>query len=149
MSASAPAGSASSITGKVSAVSTSATIDGSGESEVISHPAPTSCIHVPTLETMEAIHSLRNSVFRSGAQGDPFLVTSRAPGSSPGPRGEGFGEEVEHRAHARQAMALLRIDREHREILVAVELRQHLHEPSVADRIGHDETIHAPHAHAG
>src|SRR5207249_5050583 len=70
MSASAPAGSASSITGKLSAASTSATIDGDDESDVISQPAPTSCIQVPMLETMEAIHRLRNSVFRSGLQGD-------------------------------------------------------------------------------
>ena len=61
MSASAPAGSASSITGRLSAASTSATIDGDDESDVISQPAPTSCIQVPTLETIVAIQRLRKS----------------------------------------------------------------------------------------
>src|SRR5882724_4856964 len=66
MSARAPAGSASSITGKLSAASTSATIDGDEESEVINQPAPTSCIQVPTFETMVAIQRLRKSAFCSG-----------------------------------------------------------------------------------
>ena len=70
MSASAPAGSASSITGMLSAASTSATIDGDDDSEVISQPAPTSCIQVPTFETIVAIHRLRNSALRSGLQAD-------------------------------------------------------------------------------
>ena len=61
MSASAPAGSASSMTGRLSAASTSATSDGEDDSDVISHPAPTSCIHVPRLDTIVAIHRLRNS----------------------------------------------------------------------------------------
>src|SRR6202158_3004728 len=68
MSASAPAGSASSISGKLSAASTSATIDGEDEREVINQPAPTSCIQVPTFETIVAIHRLRNSAVCSGAQ---------------------------------------------------------------------------------
>ena len=59
MSARAPAGSASSISGMLSAASTNATIDGDDESDVISQPAPTSCIQVPTFETMVAIHRLR------------------------------------------------------------------------------------------
>src|SRR5947199_9787898 len=66
MSASAPAGSASSITGMLSAASTSATIEGDGERDVISQPAPTSCIQVPTLDTIVAIHKLRKSPFCSG-----------------------------------------------------------------------------------
>src|SRR5438045_1074924 len=70
MSANAPAGSASSMTGMLSAASTSATSDGEEESEVISHPAPTSCIQVPTFETIVAIHRLRKSVLRSGLQAD-------------------------------------------------------------------------------
>src|ERR1700720_4101518 len=70
MSASAPAGSASSITGKLSAASTSATIDGEEESDVINQPAPTSCIHEPTLETIVAIHRLRNSAVCSGLHGE-------------------------------------------------------------------------------
>src|SRR5436309_2890852 len=70
MSASAPAGSASSITGKLSAASTSATIAGDEESDVISQPAPTSCIQVPMLETMVAIHKLRNSAVCNGLHGE-------------------------------------------------------------------------------
>ena len=78
MSASAPAGSASSITGMLSAASTSATSDGDDESEVISQPAPTSCIHVPIFETIVAIHRLRKSVLCSGLQADE----DSAPGPS-------------------------------------------------------------------
>ena len=52
------------------AACTSATISGVGESEVMSQPAPTSCIQVPMLETTEAIHSMRNTLCRNGAQGD-------------------------------------------------------------------------------
>src|ERR1700704_5010155 len=76
MSAIAPAGSASSITGRLSAASTSATIDGDEESEVINQPAPTSCIQVPMFETIVAIHTLRNSPLRSGLQGDCVLRTA-------------------------------------------------------------------------
>src|SRR5260221_12979146 len=68
MSASAPAGSASSITGKLSAASMRATIEGDDESDVINQPAPTSCIQVPTFETIVAIHRLRNSAVCSGVQ---------------------------------------------------------------------------------
>src|SRR5947207_1365381 len=68
MSASAPAGSASSINGKLSAASTNATSDGDDDSDVISQPAPTSCIQVPTFETIVAIHRLRNSAVCSGVQ---------------------------------------------------------------------------------
>src|SRR6266851_5504914 len=68
ISASAPAGSASSITGMLSAASTSATIDGEDESDVINQPAPTSCIQAPTFETIVAIHRLRNSAVCSGVQ---------------------------------------------------------------------------------
>src|SRR5882672_2627688 len=70
MSATAPAGNASNIIGMLSAASTSATIDGEDESEVISQPAPTSCIHVPTFETMVAIQRLRKRAFRRGLQAD-------------------------------------------------------------------------------
>ena len=73
ISASAPAGSASNISGMLSAASTSATIDGDEESEVINQPAPTSCIQVPMFETIVAIHTLRNSPLRSGLQGDCVL----------------------------------------------------------------------------
>src|SRR6516225_4618388 len=70
ISAIAPAGSASSMIAKLSAASTSATIDGEGESDVISQPAPTSCIQLPTLATIVAIQRLRKSEFRSGLQAD-------------------------------------------------------------------------------
>src|SRR5690349_20349129 len=70
MSAIAPAGSARSIIGMLSAASTIATIDGDEESAVISQPDPTSCIQVPTFETMVAIHRLRMSAFRSGLHGE-------------------------------------------------------------------------------
>src|ERR1700686_3133861 len=74
MSASAPAGSASSMTGMLSAASTSATIEGDEESEVINQPEPTSCIQVPTLDTIVAIHRLRNRAFRSGLQGEAWVA---------------------------------------------------------------------------
>ena len=54
----------------LSAASTSATIDGDDESDVISQPAPTSCIQVPTLETIVAIHRLRKSALRNGLHGE-------------------------------------------------------------------------------
>src|SRR5436190_11237740 len=79
MSASAPAGSASSITGRLSAASTRATSDGDDESEVINQPAPTSCIHEPTFETMVAIHRLRKSVFWSGLHGEVSTPEATAP----------------------------------------------------------------------
>ena len=65
------------MSGKLSAASTSATIDGEDESEVISQPAPTSCIHVPMFETMVAIHRLRKSVFCSGLHADAAAWVGR------------------------------------------------------------------------
>src|SRR5438105_1087499 len=95
MSASAPAGSASSISGKLSAASTSATIDGEDESEVINQPAPTSCIQVPTFETIVAIHRLRNSAVRSGAQAPG--IARMAAGACISGDGAGFiGERCQH-----------------------------------------------------
>src|ERR1700688_3904170 len=95
MSASAPAGSASSISGKLSAASTSATIDGEDESEVISQPAPTSCIQVPTFETIVAIHRLRNSAVCSGAQAPGTARTGA--GACVSVDGAGFiGERYNH-----------------------------------------------------
>src|ERR1017187_3335583 len=70
MSARAPAGIASNISGKLSAASTSATSDGDVESSVISHPAPTSCIQLPMFETRVAIHRLRKSAFCNGLHAD-------------------------------------------------------------------------------
>src|SRR5215469_3964462 len=84
MSASAPAGSASSITGKLSAASTSATIEGDDDSSVISQPAPTSCIQPPTLETMVAIQRLRNSALCSGLQAEVTEEVGGGPGDSMG-----------------------------------------------------------------
>src|SRR6266498_1659731 len=85
MSASAPAGSASSITGKLSAASTSATIAGDDESDVVNQPAPTSCIHEPTFETMVAIHRLRKSVFWSGLHGEASAPEATAPADAAAP----------------------------------------------------------------
>ena len=56
--------------GMLSAASTSATIDGDDEREVISQPAPTSCIQVPMYETIVAIHRLRKSAICSGLHGE-------------------------------------------------------------------------------
>src|SRR3569832_2942842 len=71
MSASAPAGIASRNTGAVVAACTSATMSGVGASEVMSQPAPTSCIHEPMFETIEALHNMRNTRWRSGAHAPP------------------------------------------------------------------------------
>lgn len=60
MSASAPAGSASANIGAAPAACTSDTSSGSFASEVISQPAPTSCIQVPMFEAIAASHSQRN-----------------------------------------------------------------------------------------
>src|SRR6266481_7444659 len=73
MSATAPAGSPTKKTGRLVALCTRATISGDGESEVIDHAAPTFCIHVPTLEMSEAIHSARNTGCDSGAQAAPAV----------------------------------------------------------------------------
>src|SRR5262245_6609842 len=73
MSAIAPEGSASSITGNVVAADTSATMAGELASEVISQPAPTSFIQVPMFDTSVASHTARNSRLRSGLQGDDGL----------------------------------------------------------------------------
>ena len=79
MSAIAPAGMASSMTGRLSAASTRATMAGDDDSEVISHPAPTSCIQVPTFETIVAIHRPRKSGRRRGlhAEDEPESAPSR------------------------------------------------------------------------
>src|SRR5437867_10702434 len=81
MSASAPAGSASSISGKLSAASINATSAGDEDSDVISQPAPTSCIQVPMLETMVAIHKLRNSAVCSGLHGEVAAGDDCDPGA--------------------------------------------------------------------
>src|SRR5262245_23718566 len=73
ISATAPAGKPTTRTGRLVALCTRATINGDGESEVIDHAAPTFCIHVPTLETSDAIHSARNTGCDSGAQAEPAV----------------------------------------------------------------------------
>src|SRR6266436_1655020 len=70
ISATAPAGSPTTRTGRLVALCTRATINGDGESEVMAHAAQTFCIHVPMLETSEAIHSARNTGCDSGVQAD-------------------------------------------------------------------------------
>lgn len=67
-SARAPPGRAKRNIGKVVAAWTIATHKGLGDSEVISHEAPTSFIQVPMFETMVAIHRARNSGVARGAR---------------------------------------------------------------------------------
>src|SRR5438309_10719441 len=66
MSASAPAGNPTRKTGRLVAACTSATTTGEGVREVISHAAPTFCIHVPTLEVTDAIQRARKTGCRRG-----------------------------------------------------------------------------------
>ncbi len=61
MSASAPAGKANRNTGRVVAVCTRATQVGEPDRLVINQPAPTSCIHVPTLDSTVASHNTVNT----------------------------------------------------------------------------------------
>src|SRR5213593_812543 len=70
ISATAPAGSPTRKTGRLVALCTRATINGDGESDVMAHAALTFCIHVPMLDTSEAIHSARNTRCDSGVQAD-------------------------------------------------------------------------------
>src|SRR3989454_6976916 len=76
ISATAPAGSPTRKTGRLVALCTRATINGDGESDVMAHAALTFCIHVPMLETSEAIHSARNTACDSGVQADSAVVPS-------------------------------------------------------------------------
>ena len=59
MSAKAPEGKTTRNTGRLVAVCIRATMTGDDVREVISHTPPTFCIHVPTLETMAAVHNAR------------------------------------------------------------------------------------------
>ncbi|MNT03726.1 hypothetical protein D3C72_1382740 [compost metagenome] len=68
MSASAPAGSARRNVGRLVAVWTSATITGEMDSVVIIQETPTLCMSVPAFEAKLAIHKVRNSPCRKGAQ---------------------------------------------------------------------------------
>src|SRR6266850_2575936 len=78
ISAIAPAGSPTTKTGRLVALCTRATINGDGESEVMAHAALTFCIHVPTLEMSEAIHSARNTGCDSGVQAESAVRRSPA-----------------------------------------------------------------------
>ena len=53
-------------TGRLVAACTSATTTGEGVREVISHAAPTFCIHVPILEVSDAIQRARKTGCRRG-----------------------------------------------------------------------------------
>ena len=75
MSAMAPAGMASRKNGVLVAACTSETITGVGASEVISHPAPTSCIHEAMFTNRMAIHSMRNTPWRNGVHA-PICLAS-------------------------------------------------------------------------
>ncbi len=60
------------------------TTSGDGDSVVISHAAPTFCIHEPTLEARAAIQSARKSRSRSGFHTEPSpraggCLSGRAP----------------------------------------------------------------------
>jgi hypothetical protein len=61
MSASAPAGTARTQKGRFVAAWTRATAKGEAARSVMSHDAPTFCIHVPTLDASEAIQRERKS----------------------------------------------------------------------------------------
>ena len=67
-SASAPAGRPTRRTGRLVAVCINATRRGEGVNVVISQATPTFCIHVPTLDTTDAIHMARNAATASGLQ---------------------------------------------------------------------------------
>ena len=70
MSASAPLGRPSTNTGNVEAACTSATITALSVSDVISHAAATSFIHMVTLAASQASQSMRNTGPLSGASDD-------------------------------------------------------------------------------
>src|ERR1700740_2456855 len=70
MSASAPAGIANRQIGRLLAACTSATIRGSGSSEVISQPDAALYIQPPTLETSVAVQMTVNAGWRNGAAKD-------------------------------------------------------------------------------
>src|SRR3954469_15927585 len=76
MSASAPLGSPRMNTGSVDADCTSATHSGEGASDVISHAAATSFIHIEVLAANQVSHSIRNTGLLRG----PKVVASGATG---------------------------------------------------------------------
>ena len=56
------------MVGTIVAACTRLTLSASGESEVISQPAPVFCIQVPSAVTTLAVHSIRNTGWRSGTR---------------------------------------------------------------------------------
>ena len=70
MSAIAPLGRPSTNTGSVEAACTSATITTLSVSEVISHAAATSFIHIVRLAASQASHSMRKTGLRSGVSAE-------------------------------------------------------------------------------
>jgi hypothetical protein len=74
-SARAPAGRARKKIGRVVAVCISAIITGDEVSDVISQPAPASCIHVPIFEVSEASHRARKSGCCNGRQVDALTAS--------------------------------------------------------------------------
>src|SRR5256885_12753365 len=80
MSAIAPLGTPSRNTGAVEADCTSATITGETDSEVISHAAATSFIHMQVLAVTQTPHSVRNTGCDKGVQADTGAMTAlRSP----------------------------------------------------------------------
>ena len=67
MSAVAPASNPKNKTGKLAAVCISAISSGDVVSTVINHVPAVSCIHVPKLDTVDAIHRSRNNGIFSGS----------------------------------------------------------------------------------
>jgi hypothetical protein len=74
-SARAPAGKARKKIGRVVAVCNSAIMTGDEVSDVISQPAPASCIHAPIFEVSEATHRARKSGWRNGRQVDALTAS--------------------------------------------------------------------------
>src|SRR5258706_13830816 len=79
MSASAPLGRPRRNTGSEEAVCTSAISIGEVVSEVISHAAATSFIHMQTLETSHTSHSIRKVGSRNGVHRDPLSTLGSLP----------------------------------------------------------------------
>ena len=70
MSANAPLGSPRMNTGSVEADCTSATQSGDGASEVMSHAAATSFIHIEVFAAIQVSHNMRNTGHLKGAKAE-------------------------------------------------------------------------------
>src|SRR5260221_6900344 len=79
MSGGAPGGSPGRNPGREEAVCTNAINIGEVVSEVISHAAATSFIHMQMLETSHTSHSIRKVGSRRGAHADPFSTLGSLP----------------------------------------------------------------------